>query len=72
MKSTLAVDFFHLDTVLLRRLYVLVAMEVATRHMQLLGVRRSPHRAVDHPAGPQPDNGLGDRIGSFQFLLRPG
>ena len=49
-----AVDFLHVDTVLLRRLHVLVFIEHGTRRMHLGGVTAKPDGRVDRAAGPQP------------------
>jgi transposase InsO family protein len=65
-----AVDFLHMDTVLLKRIYVLVFIEHGTRRMHLGGVTASPTGEWTVQQARNLAFGLGERFEDVKFLIR--
>jgi putative transposase len=66
----LAVDFLHVDTVLLKRLYVLVLIEHGIRRMHLGGVTANPTGEWTVQQARNLAISLGERFEDIKFLLR--
>jgi transposase InsO family protein len=66
----LAVDFLHVDTVLLKRLYVLVFIEHGTRRMHLGGVTANPTGEWTVQQARNLALSLGERFQDVKFVIR--
>jgi putative transposase len=69
-RGIIAVDFVHVDTVLLRRIYALIVIEHSTRRVHLAGITASPDGSWTTQAARNLLMDLGQRMASPKFLIR--
>jgi len=66
----LAVDFVHIDTVLLKRFYALILIEHGSCRVHLLGISANPDGAWSTQAARNLLMDLGERASSCKFMIR--
>jgi putative transposase len=69
-RGILAVDFVHVDTVLLRRIYALIVIEHGTRRAHLAGISAHPDGSWTTQAARSFLMDLNQRATSIKFLIR--
>ena len=69
-RGIVAVNFVHVNTVLLRRLYALIVIEHGTRRVHLAGITANPDGAWTTQAARNFLMDLGQRSASVKFLIR--
>jgi hypothetical protein len=69
-RGILAVDFVHVDTVLLRRIYALIIIEHGTRRVHLAGITANPDGAWTTQVARNFLMDLGQLTASVKFLIR--
>ena len=69
-RGIIAVDFVHVDTVLLRRVYALIVIEHGTRRVHLAGITAHPDGAWTTQAARNLLMDLGQRAATVKFLVR--
>ena len=69
-RGIIAVDFVHVDTVLLRRVYALIVIEHSTRWAHLAGITARPDGASTTQAARNLLMDLGGRTALLKFLIR--
>ena len=69
-RGIIAVDYVHMDTVLLRRIYALIVIEHGTRRVHLAGITASPDGSWTTQAARNLLMDLGRRAATVKFLIR--